>query len=340
MRAPHYRPAIDSLRAYAAIAVALSHWVSWGAWRINWGFAGVALFFVISGYVMTRAYAGVFRTRMTPGAILLFYWRRALRIFPAFYLALALYAYTGNITPGAFWYHATFTNNIAMIQEHRGLAPIHFWSIALEQQFYLIFPFVMMFLMRRENAVVQVFAVILTLGPLSYALYVASGHNFQLLLFNPISCLGPLLAGMLAAQAERQADRYRRLVDGAGALGLCLFGMMLLISSAADILNHTAVALIGLWLLYNRNFERSPLALLDRAPLRYFGRISYGFYLYHLLIGGIVFAWLGPVEREVFAAAAATVTLLAAAASWHWFEQPLIRLGRAMEPKLPSAGAH
>lgn len=340
MRSAPYRPAIDSLRACAAIAVALSHWVTWGAWRINWGYAGVALFFVISGYVMTRAYADVFRTELTRGTVLLFYWRRALRILPAFYLALAAYAFAGAVTPGSLWSHATFTSNIVMIEERRSLAPIHFWSIAVEQQFYLVFPLLLVGLARRRNAAHLTFFTVVALLPLCAALYAASGWNFQLLLFNPISCFGPLLAGMFAAQAEREPDRYRRLVHGGGALGLGLLVVMLLTPSAADLLNNTAIALIGLWLLYDRNFERSRLAVLDRAALRYFGRISYGFYLYHLLIGGMVLALLGPVVPEVFAVAAGGATLLAAAVSWHCFEQPIIRIGRAIEPARRSAGAH
>jgi peptidoglycan/LPS O-acetylase OafA/YrhL len=106
--------------------------------------------------------------------------------------------------------------------------------------------------------------------------------------------------------------------------------MMVLGRTSEGFLSNTAMALIGAWLLYNSNFERSPLAFLDRAPLRHLGRVSYGFYLYHLLIGRQIARYLEPVSPEVFAMVAGSLTLLAATVSWYWFERPLNRLGHQL----------
>jgi peptidoglycan/LPS O-acetylase OafA/YrhL len=81
-------------------------------------------------------------------------------------------------------------------------------------------------------------------------------------------------------------------------------------------------------LLFGRNFERSPLAFLDQVPLRYLGRVSYGFHLSHLVIGGEVRRLIGSQPQELPALVAGVATLLAATVSWYALERPIIRLGR------------
>lgn len=157
-------PEIDALRCFAMSAVVLLHV---GLFPIGW--AGVWLFFVISGFVITRsiqstvAYQG-FRI----DALITFFIKRARRILPLYFLYLALMLvlsatiFTNANLQRALPYLATFTYNIASIFDPTLLqapAIAHLWSLSIEEQFYLLFPLAFLFLSRR-NFVVLLFFVI------------------------------------------------------------------------------------------------------------------------------------------------------------------------------------
>jgi peptidoglycan/LPS O-acetylase OafA/YrhL len=137
---------LDTLRAAAITLVFMNHYMAFVSqtptfgWGSVVGWAGVDLFFVLSGYLIAnQIFAGLARgATLSPGS---FYARRALRTLPVFWLVLALYflfpAVMGGNTPPPLWRFLTFTQNIGL---HGGTAFSHAWSLCIEEQFYLILP--------------------------------------------------------------------------------------------------------------------------------------------------------------------------------------------------------
>ncbi len=152
---------LDSIRAFAVFLVILSHWFSPYS-AINFfpnGAIGVDIFFVLSGFLITGillenrkfAEANEFSKSTT---VKNFYVRRVLRIFPVYYLFIFLllifHEHTGTHIKSAFPYFVTYTSNYYFfnLQEWDGMLS-HLWSLSVEEQFYLIWPWVMIFVRRK-----------------------------------------------------------------------------------------------------------------------------------------------------------------------------------------------
>ena len=139
------QPQLDGLRAVAVAAVAWSHWERDYQAGIPFG-AGVHLFFVLSGFLITRILLDVRQASDRGAAIRAFYIRRALRIFPAFYVTLLLAWIAGvPLVRESLAWHATYLSNVWIFQMDQWPGSIsHLWSLAVEEQFYLAWPFLIL----------------------------------------------------------------------------------------------------------------------------------------------------------------------------------------------------
>jgi peptidoglycan/LPS O-acetylase OafA/YrhL len=172
-RAAHRRPGLDLLRALAIVFVVVYHAGLFGfalPFRVQrFGWIGVDLFFVLSGYLiggqlLSRLARG--NRQMSGADISLFYWRRALRILPAYVAIVAVYFFL----PAALreyermppvWKFLTFTQNIGL---RGGTAFSHAWSLCIEGQFYLLLPFVILALVRSGRMSVSILAPVAILA--------------------------------------------------------------------------------------------------------------------------------------------------------------------------------
>src|SRR4051812_15035790 len=353
-------PGLDALRFIAALSVLIQHvsqfQVQIGLAEPGWfhrlflsGFDGVVLFFVLSGFLITYLLLAEGRTtgRIDISA---FYVRRILRIWPLYFLllaiALALYLAAGRNTPGwvqphdvaVFGLYAALLANIALVYALPALAISQTWSIAVEEQFYLVWPLLMrLFSNRLLTFMLGVVAVkLLALGflvhewPANRATIVVSQLAFEslaiggvgaVLVFRGSSVLRPLFhpLGQLATVGAFVAVVYTRddVLFRSRTLGVTILSL----AFAALILN------VGC-------NERSLLRI-GNPVLDYLGRISYGIYMFHpLLIYGIVYAlWrLGwdpgdhlALQAAVYVTAVAG-TITVAALSYRYFETPFLRL--------------
>lgn len=148
---------LDTLRVLAIALVMLYHAHPFAPERLDpvckFGWMGVDLFFVLSGYLVGRQLLRS-QSQLTPASLLRFYWRRSIRVLPAFFAVLALY----YLWPGwreaphlaPFWQYVTFTYNLtADYAHHRAFS--HVWSLCIEEQFYLVLPFVLVLLACRPS---------------------------------------------------------------------------------------------------------------------------------------------------------------------------------------------
>ncbi|MGL6095124.1 MAG: acyltransferase family protein, partial [Fimbriiglobus sp.] len=149
--ADEYIPQLDGLRTLAVLAVMIHHWAPRTTAKLAFGPGGVQLFFVLSGFLITGILVRARDRAPTPAgrrfALRAFYARRFLRIFPLYY-AVILAGCLADIPPfrSTVGWTATYLSNIYFFIRQEWHGPItHFWSLAVEEQFYLGWPLVVLF---------------------------------------------------------------------------------------------------------------------------------------------------------------------------------------------------
>jgi peptidoglycan/LPS O-acetylase OafA/YrhL len=351
---------LDGLRAIAVALVMMHHWTDWGQTiGIGFGNIGVQLFFVLSGFLITRILLGM-RDRYLAGEatmaslLVSFQLSRIARIWPVAFLTLAMVFAAGDRFEqrAAMAWHALFASNGLFFLRgdfHSALA--HFWSLAVEQQFYLVWPFVVLLAPR-----VRLERIILTLvfvAPLSrLGLHAAGYTSFAQFNVLPFANLDSLGMGALVAARSRMAatdagQRWRVLRRSAAlALG-GLVGLQALsgigASSPANI-EQTLYAVAFAWLIaaaqsgFKGIIGRLLSCLLSWPPLVWLGVISYGVYVYHMFAPRIAAAGLRAVAApDVLQTglplfiASAMFTLAAANISWLLMERPLLTLRQSWQ---------
>ena len=317
---------LDALRAFAVGAVMLHHFYPTNFLSENFpvGSAGLYLFFVLSGFLITGLLLRGDRSGRFIGE---FYFRRALRLLPLYYLVVIALLLVSR-DAAAHWPCYTFQiMNFCVTAQSRWGPAGHFWSLAAEEQFYLLWPFAVLFLSRRT--LVTLCWALIVLAPLyrAIATYLTHGIYVDTLLTGVVDCLaaGALLALAPSAFPERAMLRLGLLGCGLAFLVLRTGGD----SVATAALMPTFLLPLLCWLVAgaSRGFQRGLGTVLSHPILRYIGRISYGMYVIHYftirLLAPVLPATLHPL-LSVLALAALTIAL--ASISWFLYERPINRL--------------
>ena len=335
-----YRPDIDGLRALSVGGVILFHADLSAA---EGGFIGVDVFFVISGYLITQ---WLLLREGVPGAELLreFYVRRVRRILPALLLmlsastvvALWLLQPADLVRFGKYLAAAAFmAGNLAAMGEGDyfgaaiGFAPLlHLWSIAVEEQFYLVYPLLLLGLRRLPaGGRVRVLAV---LAVASFVLCIWGSANRPVVNFYIGVTRGwELLLGALAAHHLfdcRLTARFSTLLAASGLVAIIVaaacFRRDMSLPGAATLLPVCGTLLV---LIAGRSGENGVARILGWPPLVITGRASYSLYLWHLPV--LVFGayWMIAAPRGAKLLLLLGLVVPIAFASWWWFEEPLRR---------------
>ena len=281
---------IDGLRALAVILVVLSHWFSshFILGKMQLGKIGVDVFFVISGFLITKILFHKKEIAQVSGKekrkqIKLFIIRRTLRIFPIYYLLLLfLYLTNGPEFRDSIFYYLTYTSNYLFFatQNWHGFVG-HFWSLAVEEQFYIFWPFLILFLLKRRLLVLLILAVIL--GTF-YPYYVNENMSSILLL----SCVNAFGLGGLLAYVEVYKPKFGKLFYTCMKyafipLLLALLVQLLVFKWFYFPLRLVTSLLTVRILLYciEENQKSLFFNFLNLKFMSFIGSISYGIYLYH-----------------------------------------------------------
>ena len=330
-----YSPQLDGLRFCAAFAVFVHHAPRiWGLGRLrDYGWLGVDLFLAISAYLITKL---LLLEREQTGAISLksFYVRRALRIWPLYFsfvtiMSLAAFA-AGKISAAeslGWWLtHITFSNNI--VTAVKGFSPIpftsHLWTISLEEQAYLILPLAVLVFSRTKRVMAICLALIAILVAARLAVYL-------LYIPHPFVWVSPLrgdafVLGCLAAFVVAN-PRAWMFWTGAAVMGLVTLFPPVGQHSAYDVIGYTIAATgCTAMVVGSQAFKGGVLAW---RPMRYLGKISYGFYVFHLGIVQKVTA-LGFPPLVTFLVAL-ILTIAVSAASYALLERPFLKLKQRFE---------
>ncbi|MCU1399487.1 MAG: Lipopolysaccharide modification acyltransferase [Acidimicrobiales bacterium] len=304
-RRTNYFPALDGLRTMAVLAVVLFHV---GVARAQGGFLGVSLFFTLSGYLITTL---LLAERAKNGRIALgaFWTRRVRRLAPAALLCLAAILATsrwlvssvemrtlrGDMVAAAAnvanWRFVTAGQSYAALFVGRPSPLLHFWSLAIEEQFYLVFPCVIALLLAaRRRWAVPVGLAALTVGSLIASL-ASSDHD--LVYYGTHTRAGELLIGALLAwwlsvhPASASANARRdRLLGLAALVAVAGFAALVVMVDQSDewLYRGGFVALALLWCPMIVAAGRSSgafAAILGWSPFAALGRRSYGIYVFH-----------------------------------------------------------
>jgi len=347
-------PALDGVRGIAVLMVLATHFTVFQPTNaletrlsllMDTGWLGVDLFFVLSGYLITGI---LLDSRGAPGYFRAFYLRRFLRIFPAYYgllfvlfvvipmAGLAQSVVYRQVLNAQAWYWFYATN--ALIARLRSFVVVpftgHLWSLALEEQWYLLWPVVIWGLAPRARK--PMFAAIALASWLARLV----GDADVLALFR----IDPLAVGALVAAIGREpagAALIERLAPRVGLVAwatMCAVWALTLGGSGGNGLTRaiffaTAVIVFAATVAYAGVSER-PGRILGARWLQRVGRISYGIYLVHVPIHYSLTSWHPRTLRQQlwYWILAGGASYLVAAVSWRFLEAPILALKRYVTP--------
>ncbi len=368
-------PALDGVRGVALLMVFVLHTVTLPAGRehsfvaslLGLGRFGVDLFFCLSGFLITGI---LYSTKTDRAYFRNFYIRRTLRIAPLYYLYLAAFLllvvhfhllklgiYTQRDATQALgwaWFYAL--NLLVALRGGWVIASLnHFWSLAVEEHFYLVWPF-LVYRTNRKNLIKAV-GLICVAAFIVRAILAYRGASFEVIIsFTPGRMDSFAIGGAasLALGSPRWRRRLMRFAPFALAPTLVIFLWTYSISTAM----WTTIGLTALSVFFTclitcaATYDHSPwLSIFRSRPLRFVGKYSYSLYVFHVPIQTF-FSHKFPLDRMVrvfhslFLALAFRVTVVAAASiavallTWNIIEKPMLGLGRYFGSRrdIPRAG--
>lgn len=323
----------DSLRAIAVIAVLFFH-LGWPTFTYGW--LGVPFFFVLSGFLIT----GILLDNRDSGPrsyFMTFYTRRCLRIFPLYFLYLAVIAVwcawldakaTG--WPYFLLYVQNYYLGTIQFKMPPGMELGHTWSLAVEEQFYMLWPLVIFFASTK-----QLKLLIPTLITITVVSRYWITHNLDLYSFTPLTsnfdtlCLGALLAILYReSKSKLRSCSLALLLAGIGTVVIAYY----LPNSTMGGFDSVFMFALALFFAGVVGLTASgALPSIQWKLLSYIGKISYGLYIWHALAynivnGAIYHHWMPDYGAPAMDALRLAITFIFAIASFHLFELPILRI--------------
>ncbi len=310
----HYS-ALDGLRGLAILLVVIYH--NFGFINVFFfGWLGVDLFFVLSGFLITDI---LLNALGKPNYLRNFYMRRVLRIFPLYYLCLVIFLLILPLFPGhkaALGYYSdnqvwlwTYLQNWLYIFKPTSSTDIlhHFWSLAVEEQFYLLWPLTIL-LIRKPRFLIMLLAVILlsviSLRFILWTYKIESLAYFNLYTFSRVDgiCIGSMLALIQRINTNILRKYTTFIVLGLAGMNFLFYFFNRYYNFSFPylaIVGYTTFAIMFALLVYEGIDGRNKIInfLFNNGLMKFFGKISYGLYVYHwpiyILASGIIAEWVG-----------------------------------------------
>ena len=336
MRPEHkYYPALDGIRAIAALLVLTFHAGQEGLPLpsvVSFGQSGVDLFFVLSGFLISSILLNA-RPRDW-SEVKIFYARRSLRILPLYFLALLVTSVFFFPVSWPYWF---YLQNFWASAGWPVAGPSHFWSLAVEEQFYLVWPFLVLFVPRR--LLLRILGALIVLSFVVRVFLAASHHDVYSV---TVTRLDGLAAGAVLAVLHSRGSLHRWrsfllttaivsaiLVAGTG-LQFRHSGEFWFVAIKYSLLAAMYAGLIG-WVICSPQHPVS--RSLSIRPLRFVGRVSYGLYVWHPYVFTAVFKLLHYRRPWLEAGLCTVLVFVTACVSWYGFERPFLRLKDRLAPE-------
>lgn len=343
-----YRHELDGLRAIAALMVMFFHFFELFAKVGSYpsivhtiaslGASGVSLFFVLSGFLITRI---LINSRGSEHYFRQFYMRRTLRIFPLYFLFLSIYYFllplvfnqptVGARQQLAFW---VYLQDFAVTFNWNSIGPSHYWTLAIEEHFYLFWPLLVFFL--NNEKLQTAIGVIIFAALFTRILLVLNGNVVYYFTFTRMDELA--IGAFLAILEQKQ--KFSRELSGSfarwGLSVLLVAGGLWYIYDGQD---HPVIQVVKYLFFGALYFSVIGWVIclpdnhwvkkgLQSTPLRFSGRISYGLYIYHLACFELIRTFLDSGNTWINLATSIMATFLVAAISYYAFEKKFLDLKR------------
>jgi peptidoglycan/LPS O-acetylase OafA/YrhL len=345
------RPALDGFRGVAVLLVLLSHTSRAGVGLT--GGVGVTMFFALSGFLITCLLLEEWEMRGTID-LRAFYIRRGLRLLPAlavFLPAVALALYVTNRPVTEVWFTALYVANFALAAGESMWYVAHTWSLALEEQFYLLWPptllLTLLWLGRRDRpAAVGVVALGIVVSATSRIVFAEPAEDMPKLLNGWLVAVGRadgiLWGCLLALLVDRAVRVGPRLATGSAAVGAGALALGAVYGRGGDEdywFTLLPIASVALVLVLVRAPDGPLHRVLTWRPLRYTGRISYGLYLWHYPIFLVLLPRLEWVPAPVRYLVVGGLAFAVAGLSFALYETRFVRLKARYAPTQPRSVA-
>lgn len=340
-------PQLDSLRTFAVFFVLIEHWFQMASWSkiLPFGMIGVTLFFVLSGFLITQILLNSRIKAEEKGehkvhTLKQFYIRRTLRIFPIYYLTIFI-CYIINLQDirDKFLWFLFYASNIYFYKINDWAGSLsHLWTLAVEEQFYIFWPFVILFVPKKY--LLRSIIAILFFGPVFRSiLFILNGSSEMTLSFINIltpSCmdcfgLGALMAYYQIFKKDKAVLKFRSAIIFLILNFVLIIILMFFEESVISVFFFRfCVSVICAFIIYGAINGYRGLAgrILDNTVLIFLGKISYGLYLYHNFIPLIYKAIGIPALSNLYLNFIVKICMLIliSTVSWYMIEKPMNRL--------------
>lgn len=344
---------LDGLRGFAVLAVLWSHFLPIEGMYISKvffglgdflgaGYFGVDLFFVLSGFLITR----IMLQERAEGffSLKFFYVKRFFRIFPIFYISILVSYLIFELSAEEVFSNIFYLSNYYYVFNDHASPLRHTWSLSVEEQFYLIWPFLFVFLgVSNFKKVVYFYVPCVAVGSAIFALWYFDGDDGIKFVYRSVTCR--MLSLSLGARLAF-IERDNRIADVKPIAWIVLSATILLLAYASSEYASGTVSaflkMIGFsafsyglvsmcvsekWFLINKCFSH--------VGLTYIGRISYGLYLYHaIIIYGLEVSKFHVSEADPLRWLLGIVlSFLFAVVSYEFFEKKVVKLRKYFSPR-------
>ena len=296
-----YNPQLDGLRFCAVLFVVCYHWLPFiSSHKVSHFFGGfVNFFFVLSSYLITKILMSAKDKSVTLKfskikVILFFLFRRTIRIFPAYYLLLALVL----IIPGIghhlkqheVAYFSYLANYYIFFAEQWPLATSHLWTLAVEEQFYIFWPLIVIFIPNKY--LLKTFIAVGLISIVLRAIFYQSTTGFFPQSILTQYCLDSFAIGGILALKFTISKEQERLIDRFFHVSLLIgipVGFIIILTNSfylSFVFNGLIISVISYMLIKKAIFGYTGLLqkFLENKVVLFLGQISYSIYLYHLVV--------------------------------------------------------
>ena len=339
-----YIPALDGVRALAILLVLLFHWFPVDHWVnvLPNGPIGVTLFFVLSGYLISNILMGQQAAGTFLPSFKNFVIRRALRIFPIYFLVLlgllvgkkiGIQVVT-NFYEHPVYYWTYFYNHWLEQTQNWSDMLSPYWSLSVEEQFYIVWPFFMLLIPSGKRLLGFLWSVVV-LGIIARYILVYKLDGIGVYM---ITCVDTFAWGALLAYYLRNG-RSAELGIWIGRLWipvLILWIILCVMHTDADLVKQlffrSLTSMVSVALLFQAMQEGILARIFSWTPLRKLGQMSYGVYLYHMLVPDLVYQLAArlhiPLPEDPYHVIGILGLFLIAVISYRWIEKPIQELKR------------
>jgi len=358
LRFRSYYPALDGMRGLAILLVVIFHNFNF-IYVSNFGWLGVDLFFVLSGYLITDI---LLNTYNTPNYLRNFYAKRVLRIIPLYYTSLIILLLilppillkpeTFNYyTTNQIWLWTFLQNWLYILKQPTGEGiMLHYWSLAVEEQFYLLWPVAVIWLKRPSLLLIFISALLVLVLALRLYVFVTGLETISYFNLYTFSRIDGICIGCMVALIQRINFNFLSRYMAWIVIGFALLNFLFDFINRFYHFSFPFLALIGYttfgmifgMLVHECVRAKSQwISLIFSNPiLRFFGRVSFGLYIFHwpiyLLLQPIIYAWwqnnFGRFSMLMSSLIPTLAAIVLSVLSYYYFESRFLKLKARFEP--------